>query len=39
MGNTLDGHAMAKHRELKGEHGRKEEEEVVAAEERRSGKQ
>jgi hypothetical protein len=39
MGDALDEHAMAKRLKLKREHGRKEEEEVVAAEEQRSCKQ
>jgi hypothetical protein len=39
MGNALDGHAMVRHLELKREHGRKEEEEVVAAEKQISSKQ
>jgi hypothetical protein len=38
MGDALDGHAMARRLELHREHGLKEEEEVVAAEEQRSGK-
>jgi hypothetical protein len=33
MGDTLDGHAMARRLELRGENGRKEEEELLAAEE------
>jgi hypothetical protein len=36
MGDTLDGHAMARRLELRGENGRKEEEELLAAEEERS---
>jgi hypothetical protein len=42
MGNTLDGRAMVKRSEMRNsekEHVRKEEEEVVAAEKQRSGKQ
>jgi hypothetical protein len=39
MGDALDEHAMAKCLKLKREHGHKEEEEVAAAEEQRSGKQ
>jgi hypothetical protein len=38
MGDTLDGHAMARCLELREENGRNEEEDVAAAEEQRSGK-
>jgi hypothetical protein len=38
MGDVLDGHAMSRRLKLQREHGRKEEEEVVAVEEKRSSK-